>query len=230
MQLDVPLSDPTSWRDELRITFLWPKRRWSADSTLNLLSAGGEFDGWLQDTRPYEGRHRAAWLSVIADFMWSAKEIGPHLRSTLGAELSQVIATAESLRSSIEGNWTAPGILEALTNPGRLTTEDRLCPGRHQAAGPAARWRLGRCPRHGDPGNGLEPPPRSPIHATPKARPTPATTRFAADARILAAGRDGHLSQSSRLRSAESNGQCDLRRRSCCRSLTPPLCAGDGGV
>jgi hypothetical protein len=104
MQLDVPLSDPPSWRDELRITLLWPKRRWSADSTLDLLSTGGDFDGWLHDTRRYDGRHQAAWLSAIADFMWSVRQIGPHLRSALGAELSQVVATAESLRRSIEGD------------------------------------------------------------------------------------------------------------------------------
>jgi len=123
MQLDVPLSDPPSWRDELRITLLWPKRRWSADSTLDLLSAGGEFDGWLHDRRQYDGRHQAAWLSVIADFMWSVKGIGPHLRGALGAELSQVVATAESLRRSIEGD--KPAALRKQL-PSRLPTDRRI--------------------------------------------------------------------------------------------------------
>ena len=76
MQLGVPRSSPQTWLDELQAVLQRPDRGWNPDSTVDLLTAGSEFAGWLYDRRHYEKRHEQGWLSAIADFSHSARLIG----------------------------------------------------------------------------------------------------------------------------------------------------------
>jgi len=100
--LNEPRSQPPSWLDELRITLLWPDRRWSADGTIDLLAAGRELEGWLYDRRQYDKRHEPGWVSAINDFKHSARQIGPRLKRALRPDLRIALDTADSLRADVQ--------------------------------------------------------------------------------------------------------------------------------
>jgi hypothetical protein len=119
-QLDVPRSDPPTWVDELRISLISRKKSWSRDGVLDLFSAARELEGWLHDPRPYEGHHKSAWLSAVADFRSGANQIGPILKSVLGVQLSQTLAMVVSIKASIENN--SPKALATLL-PARLKAD-----------------------------------------------------------------------------------------------------------
>jgi hypothetical protein len=118
--LNEPLSQPPSWLDELRISLLTPDRHWSPDGTLDLLSAGNEFEDWLHDQREYQKRHEQGWVSAIADFATSAREIGPRLKRALRPDLRHALETADSLRADIQSK--SPAVLKTYL-PSRLPND-----------------------------------------------------------------------------------------------------------
>jgi hypothetical protein len=83
----------------------------SPDGTLDLLAASSEFEGWLYDKRIYEKRHEQGWVSAIADFAQSAREIGPRLKATLKSVLRHALNSADSVRADIQSK--GPKVLAA---------------------------------------------------------------------------------------------------------------------
>lgn len=102
------------------MAILWPKQTWSAIETLDLISAGREFEAWLNDPRQYEGQHKRAWISAIDDFCHSASRVGPMLKNFLASDLTQAIVTARSIEAVLNAN-TEP-VLKSLL-PGRLPAD-----------------------------------------------------------------------------------------------------------
>jgi len=87
-------------------------------------------EGWLADSRPYEGQwQKWSWLSVLADFRASVSQVGPRLHAVLGAELAATVAASASLKADFEflshaamavqlqvHRATAPGIFGQLSS------------------------------------------------------------------------------------------------------------------
>jgi hypothetical protein len=120
MLLNEPASRPPSWLDEVRFTLLMPDRPWSTDGTLDLLSAGNEFEGWLHDRRQFETWHKQGWVSAIADLAYSTRRIGPRLKTALKPNLRKALDTADSLRADIQSK----GVSELKTYlPNRLPAD-----------------------------------------------------------------------------------------------------------
>lgn len=115
MSFNVPRTYPPSWIDLLRHAALWPDRRWALDESVHILLATRELRAWLADPRPYNGQHKQPWLSVLADFLRSVKQLGPELVTVLGSDLSTADAAAMSLKWDFDntGNKQIGGTLAA---------------------------------------------------------------------------------------------------------------------
>jgi ribosomal 50S subunit-associated protein YjgA (DUF615 family) len=130
-QFDVPRTYPPTWPDELRMAVLWPDRSWALPTATNVVWATSELHGWLTDQREYDGQHKPGWLSALADFEFSADQLGPGLRATLGGSLVAAVATAAALTADLT-NSSANQLASLL--PTRLVND------RQVIAQLAARW------------------------------------------------------------------------------------------
>lgn len=92
-----PRTYPQGWADPLREAVLSPGRRWTTAETMSVLLAARELEGWLGDSRPYDGQHKPGWRSALADFLHSASNLGPELQAALDSHLKDAIDAAESL-------------------------------------------------------------------------------------------------------------------------------------
>jgi hypothetical protein len=87
------LDGPTSDRCPL------PDRPWATSRWVSILLATRELQGWLADSRPYDGQHKRGWFSAINDFERSAGHLGPDLRTALSQELVDAAAAASRLKT-----------------------------------------------------------------------------------------------------------------------------------
>lgn len=88
-----------------------------------IIFATSELYGWMTDQRTYEGQHKLGWLSALADFKFSATQLGPRLRVTLGHELVAAIAVAASLTTDF-ANPNAGDLVTVL--PARLSGDQAV--------------------------------------------------------------------------------------------------------
>ncbi len=103
---------------------LWPDRHWAFAASTDMVRATSELYGWLTDQRTYEGQHKQGWLSALADFKFSATQLGPQLRATLSHDLVAAIAVADSLTADF-ANFNA-GDLAATVMPARLAGDQAV--------------------------------------------------------------------------------------------------------
>lgn len=66
---------------------------------MSVLLAARELEGWLGDSRPYDGQHKPGWRSALADFLHSARHLGPELQRVLGTDLKDAVDAAVGLDS-----------------------------------------------------------------------------------------------------------------------------------
>lgn len=100
--LNRPQSYPPTWMDQLRFAVLSPERRWVPAETVDILLATRELQGWLTDSRDYDGSYQKwSWLSAIADFKASVGHLGPQLHRALDPDLAAAIAAADSLQQDL---------------------------------------------------------------------------------------------------------------------------------
>lgn len=104
-----------NWTDQLREAVLWPQHKWAAAETVDIVLATQAMRGWLNDSRPYNGQHKAGWCSALADFQQSAGQLGPELRRVLGSHLRTAVSAVTSLKADFgsSANSSMPGVLGA---------------------------------------------------------------------------------------------------------------------
>lgn len=102
---------------------LWLDRHWAPAAVTNIVWATSELYGWLTDQRTYEGQHKQSWLSALADFKFSASQLGPQLRAALSHDLVSAIAVTDSLTADF-ANFNA-GEMAATVLPALATGHPR---------------------------------------------------------------------------------------------------------